>query len=139
LFKELPVFDELVKKLTATVKTSETIGRESKNCFPITESAKICPKCRGLIINDASDMARCEDNVKECECECEEDEEEGAETVEEAVEAPVRTLPTTPVRTPSKPKTKPTTPLKPTPGIHPKPKAKRTNKDVELFLKNRGK
>ena len=114
------MFDELVKKLTATVKTSETIGRESKNCFPITESAN---------------MARCEDSVKECE----EDEEEGAETVEEAVEAPVRTLPTTPVRTPSKPKTKPTTPLKPTPGIHPKPKAKRTNKDVELFLKNRGK
>ena len=57
--------------------------------------------------------------------------------INEQTEAPVkepRTKPgvPVPVRTPKK---KPTSPIAPTPGIHPKPKAK--NRDVELFKKVR--
>ncbi len=48
-----------------------------------------------------------------------------------------------PVEVPVKPKTKPkqkpgkTNPLKPSPGQKPKPKAKKRNKDVELFVNAR--
>jgi len=64
--------------------------------------------------------------------------------LEECVKEQVTTKPITepevepevePWRTPHTPKKKPTTPIKPTPGIHPKPKA--MNKDVELFKKAR--
>lgn len=57
--------------------------------------------------------------------------------VDEQTEAPVKE----PIRKPSVPspvrvpKKKPTSPIVPTPGIHPKPKA--VNRDVELFKKVR--
>ena len=60
------------------------------------------------------------------------------ETVAEPLrrERPSPTTIPNPTKKP-RPREAPDNPLKPTPGIHPEPKGKKKNKDVELFKKTR--